>query len=185
MTRLEEGKLVFSFNREWVAVKYDDHAAYRKGIAKLDRTTAVDFVGVYQQRLYLIEVKDIRGHRIENKYRDFAIEVAHKVRDSIAGLCGATRRESELPGEIASSLERLPSPMLPIRIVLWLEEDPPRPVAGRRGAKDLRGPGRQQSLSRELEQRCRWLGNVTVIVESMASTNGIPGVEVQSLSRAP
>ena len=58
----------------------------------------MDFVGLLDGAhgdLYWIEVKDFRGYRIQNKRRlsegELAIEVAQKVRDSIAGIIGAYR----------------------------------------------------------------------------------------------
>ena len=57
-----------------------------------------DFVGLHPDYgLLLLEVKDFRGHRIENRQRlrsgELAIEVACKARDTIAALVGAARHE--------------------------------------------------------------------------------------------
>src|SRR5580692_8886295 len=66
----EEGHLRFRFDSSWYAIKYDEHPDYRERIERLDGTKAVDFVAVHRDsQLFLIEVKDFRGHRIENQPR--------------------------------------------------------------------------------------------------------------------
>jgi len=66
MTRIEEGDLAFDFGDRWRVFKLDEHRDYRERVGKLEGTKAVDFLGVLDEReLYLIEVKDFRGHRIE------------------------------------------------------------------------------------------------------------------------
>ena len=95
----EKRFLRFRFHDTWVAIKYDDHGDYNERIERLPETKAVDFVAVLDQRsLYFIEAKDFRGHRIENRDRvhdgELAIEVAQKVRDTIAGIVAAHHRGS-------------------------------------------------------------------------------------------
>ncbi len=96
----EEGALRFSFGERWRVEKYDEHRDYRRKIGKLEGTRAVDFVGLHDARsLFLIEVKDFRGSRIENKDRlasgELISEIGHKARDTIAGLVAAHRTSSE------------------------------------------------------------------------------------------
>ena len=70
MTRIEEGFLAFEFDNHWRIFKLDEHRDYRERIGKLEGTKAVDFLGILDEReLYLIEVKDFREYRIENKDR--------------------------------------------------------------------------------------------------------------------
>jgi len=120
----EEGKLRFEFSARWQIVKLDQHPQYRQGIEKLDGTKAVDFVGLFNQRdLYFIEVKDFRGHRIENKQRlrsgELALEMGQKVRDSLACLIAGCRTttDEKLWQPLVQRLVRRDSV---IRIVLWL-----------------------------------------------------------------
>lgn len=85
----QEQRLEFEFGKSWSVTKLDSNTFYREHMEKLDGTKAVDFVGTANnQDLYLIEVKDFRGHRIENKDRlqdgQLAIETGQKVRDSIS-----------------------------------------------------------------------------------------------------
>ena len=92
----EEQNLRFEFGKQWHVLKLDAHADYRERIAKLDGTKSVDFLGTFHERtLYFIEVKDFRGHRIENKDSLqaglLAEEVGQKVRDSLACVISAHR----------------------------------------------------------------------------------------------
>ena len=89
MVSITEQDLIFDFGSTWTPVKYDEHADYRNKIAKFAKCCAVDFIALYANTFWFIEVKDFRGYRIENKSRiatgELAREVARKARDSIAG----------------------------------------------------------------------------------------------------
>ncbi len=93
MTRIEEGRLAFEFGERWNVFKLDDHRDYRQGIAKIENSKAVDFLGILNNsELYFIEVKDFRGYRIENRDRllsgQLSLEIARKVKDSWPVLSG-------------------------------------------------------------------------------------------------
>lgn len=91
MTRIVEGSLAFDFEATVEAMKYDDWAFYRShfmGVA--DETKAVDLLCLSDGVLWLIEVKDYRRNR-RTKPSELADEVAHKVRDTLAGLAAAIR----------------------------------------------------------------------------------------------
>jgi hypothetical protein len=146
MTRIEEGDLVFEFGEKWQVFKLDEHRDYRERIAKIDETKAVDFVGIFNHEiLYLIEVKDFRGHRIENIDRLFKaklpscqlvngecqldkgnlwlpIELAQKVRDSIACIIGNSHTSSE--AQTWQPYAKLICNQK-IKVILWLEQDLP------------------------------------------------------------
>lgn len=137
--QFDEQALHFAFDDAWRVIKYDDEPAYRAGIEKLDRTSAVDFVArhVADKRLFFIEVKDFRGYRIQNKERvsdgSLADEVAYKVRDTLAGMIGAQRcrPDEAIWRELVRALEHGKE----IRVILWLEEDLPK------DGKDIRAAG--------------------------------------------
>ena len=190
MTTYAEGALLFDFGGGWIVEKYDDHHGYRQGIERLkDRaqldvggrvhalelgTKAVDFVGLWANEVHFIEVKDFRGHRIENKQRirdgDLAVEVAVKVRDTIAGIVGARQR----PGggtwrPYVDALARGGRP----RVCLWLEEDTMGPRAIERGHPGI-------ALQRDLQERLAWLAP-RVLVRSCAHEAPMSGLVVRSL----
>ncbi|WP_291320987.1 hypothetical protein [Desulfonatronospira sp.] len=89
MTRLIEGDLVFEFPENWKVGQYDRWAFYRKRFKGCcSGNKAVDFAAVCpepQNILWLVEVKDYRVHR-RTKIVDLPLEMALKVRDSLAGI---------------------------------------------------------------------------------------------------
>ncbi|MRG97631.1 hypothetical protein [Polyangium spumosum] len=147
-------RIRFSFGESWTVVeKWDDSPPYRKGIHGLDGTKAVDIVGVRGGDLYLIEVKDFRGHAIETKKRqpkELPLAIGCKVRDTVAGLVGANRQGRESWVETCAQL--LLNAKRRVHVIAWIE-DP-----------DLRAPeplGKrlmwQNTRAKELRQRLAWL----------------------------
>jgi hypothetical protein len=175
----EEGNLRFEFSARWQVVKLDQHVQYRQGIEKLDGTKAVDFVGLFDQRdLYFIEVKDFRGHRIENKQRlrsgELAIEMGQKVRDSLACLvagCRATTNEN-LWQPLAQRVVRKDTL---IRVVLWLEQDLP--------AQQLQRSQKAQDVIflKQVKAKVGWLTNRVAVVALNTITNQLPDVQIYNL----
>jgi hypothetical protein len=64
-----ESRLEFTFSDDWRVIKWDDHPAFKNGLCKAGDTKSVDFVGVFIDAPWLIEVKNFRQYRIENKER--------------------------------------------------------------------------------------------------------------------
>ncbi|WP_437877258.1 hypothetical protein [Sorangium sp. So ce513] len=101
MKAIDVERIRFEFGESWtVAEKWDDSRAFLDGIGQLKGewtdertgervrvgTKAVDIVGVREDRLYLIEVKDYRGYPIETKRRQphvLPLIIACKVRDTV------------------------------------------------------------------------------------------------------
>lgn len=176
----------FEFDDRWVtAFKYDDTAFYRKKAIQLQgeiggiphSTKAVDVVGLHDQiGLLLLEAKDFRGHRIANKPRlngEVAVEVAVKVRDTIAALVGASRAATN---EFSSNaLVAALHQGRDVIVVLWLEDDTFRD-AGR--AKQM-----LSTLNSVLKSKLAWL-NVKTFVLSSSVANRLPDVMVANLPGA-
>ncbi|MBX3448930.1 MAG: hypothetical protein KF777_05180 [Planctomycetaceae bacterium] len=86
-----EGNLTFSFPRYWKVLKYDDSVFH---VSEFQSTCggakAIDFVALEPNKAccWMIEVKDYRVHCQTNAV-DLAAIVAHKVRDTLAGLAVA------------------------------------------------------------------------------------------------
>lgn len=192
-TRITEGRLAFDFDDDWTALKYDDSGCYRNGIERLkgtlvDRrgsvekssTKALDVAACKNGTLLFIEIKDFRGHRIENKYRvgdNLALEVALKVRDSIAGIAGCfcTGRNNE----VAAIRKTLGGSATDVHVILWLEEDSRFPSA----TACNRHKGRQSALSKKLKQRCAWL-TTKALVASLRNPIAVQGFTVGNLPGA-
>jgi hypothetical protein len=183
-----ERKLEFTFDDTWTVQKWDDEPAYRKGIGTLQRTLAADFCGMRNGMLFLFEVKDFRGYRIQNEARltqldvpDVApgdmpkkgeivalmAEIAWKVRDTIAGIVGARRCRSD-EAHWQPMLHALGDPDAGLHVVLWLEEDLPRNSV------------QTSILQANLRNKLAWL-TTKVLVSSLTDRQSIPGVQVRSL----
>lgn len=178
MTSFTEGHLQFEFGLQWEVVKLDAHHAYRQGIEKLDHTKAVDFLALWdKQILYFLEVKDFRNHRIENEKRltteDLTLEWGHKVRDSLACIVGAYRQSEEtIWGHCLDSLQNKKQD---IKVVLWLEYDPPR--------ADRKRQQVQASIGQNvLKKKFKWLTNRVLIVN--LNDNSLSDLKVQNLPHA-
>jgi hypothetical protein len=172
-----EGRLKFAFDpKRWIAVKWDEDQAFVAGIGKVKTARAIDLLALLNRStLYLIEVKDPRGYRIQYKKTlssDEIIDiVATKVRDTIAGLPWARDRvESDhlRPFLRALFIER------PVRVVvvLWLEGADPLQ------ALSIKGP---------LEKRLSWLKpTIHVLNRTLIAANPdvLSGLDVTSMPGA-
>jgi hypothetical protein len=189
----DENKLRFRFGERWHVDKWDKCDTYTGGVGKLcgeltdtngalrtEGTKAVDFVGVLdEQKLYLFEVKDFRGHQIENRkrqVRELPLEIGLKVRDTLAGLTGAYARTGgtgwiELCGQVLAGRKHQ------VYVVAWLADDRVRPAEprGKRAAYD--------SVRRaQIQQKLAWL-TPRVCVEDPLEP-GVPDVSVENLPGA-
>ena len=179
MASFDERRLRFNFGDPWRVLKWDREAPYKNVIGKLQHTMAVDFVALNRDEssLLLVEVKDFRGHRIENKRRlsngELRLEVAHKVRDTLAGLIAA-RRSPIYSDQVKDFADALLSKQRKIHVLLWMEQDLPGP--------DEEAKTRASEFALELALVLRWL-NPRVLVENLRTGSGLPGLNVTSLSR--
>jgi len=177
MPNFTEGFLRFDFDEHcWCVLKLDDHDDYRDRIQKIKDTKAIDFLGIFNNKtLYFIEVKDFRQHRIENKERllssDLAIELAQKVRDSVACIIGAYQT-SKNPEQWQPFVEKLSTKAEPI-VVLWLEQDlPSHPIQKKKVTDSID--------TKYFKQKLFWLTK-RVIVCSIKDDDIVPKLYVSNL----
>lgn len=164
-----EGALSFEIDAKH-AIKWDDSPAYRAGVERLRKTLAVDVVAdVNGVGAVYLEVKDFRAARAENEKRkseDLAVEVAEKVRDTLAGMTWACRRGLGEPAH-----ERVVGAMtsgVPL-VVLWLEED----------ERDIGGA---VALAGQIKAHLKpWLkANVQVASRALCKDKPLPWLQVSS-----
>ena len=158
-----ESNMRFLFdNEKWsLLIKYDEQTDYKKILNAVHATKAVDFIGILNNEiLSLIEVKNFRGHRIENKPRlggtddPLELEVAQKVRDTIAGIIGAARNSTHLQENWTKYSNFLLHQKKIIHVILWLEEDNILlPTVMRTKRERARGG----TLIQRLRQNMNWL----------------------------
>lgn len=187
-TKIIEDNLEFNFGDAWQVVKYDATTTYREGIgrlqgvldqgtpdAKSEGTKATDIVGLHPDfGLLLMEIKDFRKHRIENKKRvngEVALEVALKTRDTVAGLVGAWRWNK--PEAVYG---RSLKPTVPVKVVLWIESDE---------TNDKKAwSERLRALGEDMDRKLRWLSVRCLAVGKPLGGDSIPDLEVKYLPRA-
>ena len=175
MKSIKEGSLLFKFDNKWNVFKFDVHNFYRNKIGRLDKTKAVDILGIYERELYFIEIKDFRAHRIENKNRikngDLAIEIAQKVRDSVACIVGAWRTEEIWKSYAGLLYDRKKK----LKVIIWLETDE-LPAC-----YYMRQKVRASVSTKVFKKKIAWLTS-HVLVCSL-KINDLPGVEVCNLKK--
>ena len=181
-TTLDEGHLRFEFDDAWTVVKYDDTVEYAH-IRDQTEAKGVDFVGLIAAGssrfvIHLIEVKDFRGHRIENAPRirdgELALEVAQKVRDTVAGVIGACRTSGEVQPwqRFAGALRRRRDE---VKVVLWLEQDHPRTrrTVSRQQYRRMREKNGLSVLAAGLKAKLRWLTARAFVVDQETGLGGV------------
>lgn len=128
MKTINEGNLAFTFPAAWEVIKYDDTDFYRQ---KLERTgaglSAVDIVvrtNNTPSHLLMIEVKDFRGHGVDNRKRqtsgELVTEVIQKALHTLSGIYTASRITDI---ELEPICQLLISPPEKLELVLFMEED--------------------------------------------------------------
>lgn len=109
-------------------VRWDAHAAFTLGLQRTQTTKAVDFALLSpDDRVVFFELKDFRGHGVANRDRirggELALEVAEKVRDTLAGMtwaCGRAHADLTVKRVSSGFFRRETKPLL---VVLWLDRD--------------------------------------------------------------
>lgn len=92
---INEDRLTFTFPAGAMATKYDDWAHYRRQFnSAFGGTKAIDLLYAEDRVGWLVEIKDYRLH-VRTKPTDIADEVAHKVRDTLAGLVSAQHHATD------------------------------------------------------------------------------------------
>ena len=181
-TQIQEGNLSFDFADPWCVVKYDDSAYYRERLeplkgqidGKQKDTTGVDIVALHDELLAVIEVKDFRGFRIQNRPRitsgELAREVAFKVRDSLAGTIGAYRwgTDEQTWRPLAKAMT---TRSRTLKVLLWLEQD--RPPNTQREKQEF------STFTQELKKACRWLTTKVLVVSKATYANVLPDLTVE------
>ncbi len=162
MTVIQEKGLVFDFGRSWDVLKYDQNGGfYRSGIERaLTGTKGIDFLICAQQvgPLILLEVKDFSlGVPDRAKFDQFPTVVAHKVRDTLAGIVGGYHRSS---GPERTFFHTSYARLSQQPQVFYFFEDIPTPARrAREKAHNKRGV-----LLKQLKKQLRWLTSDIMVV---------------------
>jgi len=176
-----EGDLLFEFDEKlWNPLEsWDKHAAYRTGIREINKGKAVDFIGVYNDRIaYFIEVKDYRRHKRKKKISLWD-EFELKVRNTVAGLVGSGRRE-EHASVCAPFLTSLLKPH-ELRLIYWVELPPLSNALPAIRKRRLAVAG---FAERQTNRLMKWLNARAFSVSQEDDYERlVPGLKIQNLPR--
>lgn len=130
MTAIDVDGLRFEFDDTWTALKWDDHAAYRRGLNGHGSTKAIDIFALrHQDELWLIECGAARtqahriAHRNARRARDETLyeEFVCKVRDSVAAAVWAQERLSPAAELVRYLKAGFRGARGKVHVVLWFE----------------------------------------------------------------
>lgn len=189
MTRFDGDGLSVEFDETWsVAEKWDETPAYRRGLEKLDGSSAVDFIALKDRTLFLIEAKVYMGepsapHRdaiakSREQLAELPKKVGQKVRDTIAGLVGAYRcSESGTPKPwLKSCVDALVGTSHGVHVVVWIVEPASRP-----GEPDDKRKARRRTRRDRIKAALGWLTRWVSVLDPVR--DGCPtGLSVKRLS---
>ncbi len=184
MRRFKESRLEFRFGEQWQPIiDFDEHPDYKKLTKTIKGSKGVDFVGVFRdelnarEKLYLIEVKNFRNYRTQNKKRlssgELAVELGQKVRVSLACILSAYRTGDSQTWQ--PFLEMLVDRDSWLGVVLWLEQDRPQGRDQyRKAALSVRTKGYKKKL--------RWVTSRVIVCDQRSSQ--LRGLEVRNLPQS-
>lgn len=182
MKEFKESGLLFKFGDEWDVYQLDEEADYRQKICKqIPETRCIDFIGYHKagKILLFIEVKGFRGYgnrtniqRLTGEKDNITVEIAQKVKDSLAIIIGGARNSTNLPEVWKEHAEHLVENGS-LKVIAWVELDVSTENLLRRAKTNM-------SIKRkELRKRLTWLTSDVDILNTNSYSGELKGVEVQ------
>ncbi len=181
-----ESDLKFEFPADWVVVRYDDgamHSSLNKALsAKGTGVKGVDFIALTAEGdVLLLEIKNFRGYRIENKIRltqsKLAEEISWKVFDTLGGVISelhARGHTSEL-----GKAGRAVSKKCRLFVVAWIEGDD-EPNGGSGWVVEM------ESQRTQLDKKISpWLHAAHVVVVDTERARKFPVLRAIEVERLP
>jgi len=171
----------FIFGEDWTVIYYDEEKGFKKLKDTVDGTKDVDIIALdNQQRLFLMEITDLRGHGIQNREKirtgEMVLEIAQKVRDTIPSLISANIH-SPIIDKWKPFIKALINREEPIRVIFWLEEDrhiPPPQEKRRKNEKNI--------FMDNLKRKLKWLTSRVLVVDQGTYEKCIPEIQVYNIS---
>ena len=182
MKEFNESGLLFRFSDQWEVYQLDKEADYREKICKkVPETKSIDFIGFNDSKrlLLFVEVKAFRGYanrknrqRLTGESDDISVEVAQKVRDSLATIVGGARHSTNMPDKWKKYIEHLNNEK-DLKVIAWVELDVSTENLLKRANFKI-------SIKRnELRKRLTWLTSDVQILNTKNYNNELEGMEVQ------
>lgn len=185
MKEISESGLLFKFSDQWEVYQLDKEADYREKICKnIPETKSVDFIGFNEKQkiLLFVEVKSFRGfgnrtniQRLTGENDDITVEVAQKVRDSLATVIGGARNSTNLSDTWKRYIDHL-SNKKNLKVVSWVELDTSTEISLKRANVNM------STRRNVLRKRLTWLTSDVRILNTRNYNNELDGVEVSVIS---
>lgn len=184
MKEYNESGLLFRFSNQWEVYQLDKEADYREKICKqVPETKSLDFIGFNDASniLLFVEVKSFRGYgnrtnrrRLTGESDDITVEVAQKVRDSLATIMGGARHSTNLPDKWKKYIDHLNKEKT-LKVIAWVELDVSTTTLLRRANVNM------STRKKELRKRLTWLTSDVQILNIQNYNNELEGMEVSSI----
>lgn len=181
MKEFKESGLIFRFDDRWEVYQLDEEADYRQKICKqIPETRCIDFIGFNEadKILLFIEIKGFRGYgdkknvqRLTGEKDDITVEIAQKVKDSLATIIGGARNSTNLPDVWKNHVEHLIENGN-LKVIAWVELDVSTENLLRRAKTNM------STKRKELRKRLTWLTSDVDILNTRAYNNELEGIKV-------
>jgi hypothetical protein len=166
MSIFNESGISFDFGKGWECIKFDEDNAYKRVSNNLKHTKGVDFIGIYNRQLVIIEVKNFSNYtfdvatkeRLKYEGEKLMTEIAEKVRDSLACISAAARFSTNNPAFWKSINQLILDNSIKVKVVAWIEFD-----EGDRETKHAQIHVWRDTLKRKL----KWLHAIDVSINNI------------------
>lgn len=181
MKEFNESGLLFRFSDQWEVYQLDKEADYREKICKkVPETKSIDFIGFNESQniLLFVEVKSFRGYgnrtnkqRLTGENDDITVEIAQKVRDSLATIVGGARHSTNLPDKWKKYIDHLNNKRN-LKVIAWVEIDVSTQNLLERSKVNI------STRRNELRKRLTWLTSDVQVLNTQNYHNELEGMEV-------
>lgn len=185
MKEYKESGLLFRFTEQWEVYQLDLEPDYREKICRqVPETKCIDFIGFNQSKdiLLFVEVKSFRGYgnrtnvqRLVGTNDDITVEIAQKVRDSLAVLIGGARHSTHLPDNWKKCIDHLNKDKA-LKVIAWVEMDISTANLLKRANVNM------STWRNELRKRLTWLTSDVQILNIQNYHSELEGMEVTTVN---
>ncbi len=185
MKEYKESGLLFRFTEQWEVYQLDLEPDYREKICRqVPETKCIDFIGFNQSKdiLLFVEVKSFRGYgnrtnvqRLAGTNDDITVEIAQKVRDSLAVLIGGARHSTHLPDNWKKCIYQLNKDKA-LKVIAWVEMDISTANLLKRANVNM------STRRNELRKRLTWLTSDVQILNIQNYHSELEGMEVSTVN---
>lgn len=172
MSSFQESGINFCFQASWTVFKYDEHLSHKKVEKFLKPTKAVDFLGIHNDKMYFVEVKNYREHTddestqevLQGNGEELMRRIAIKVRDTIATSTGSARFSTNNKAFFTQVNRLLLDDNKKLTVIACIELDAPN---------DKERKAQMGIWQQKLKQKLSWLHAAKISVNSVENITDI------------